>query len=240
MKIQVVKDFFDDLRRRFPPPTAGEIQKRLERFENSEYGSEENSLIRLFQGCPGNTTREDVLLKATALKSFLHQERLNTATIVRHILNTPDFDKKLNKGVKSLVDGIALSSRAKWKYTTFARYYCGCHKPDAYLIDPPGTSLALLMYDRQDHFSEETIHRSMNRYSAFARQFEQFRDFYHLQDNSLLDIQHFLYQVAKDDVAEFSKRHPIKRDHRAFRNAEIMAFIESWKQDEDAKNRSNS
>ena len=128
----------------YPFPTDSVIRNTLERFEKSEYCARGRKIIAFFQQLPFNKIKADVFLKATALKSFMDNPNIHLPFITSYILSEWEFDSKLQRGLKSINDGIAVSSRTKWKYASFARLYCSFHRPDLYLDS--GWEIGLVMY----------------------------------------------------------------------------------------------
>lgn len=214
----------DPERRRFYPlPTESVIQSVLERYEKSDRCAEEKRIISFFRQLPFNKSKNDVLLKATALKSFMGNPSLHLPFITHYILSEKNFDSKLQRGVKSIVDGITASSRAKWKYASFARQYCAFHKPEFYL--GAGWSLALVMYERLYHFMQGERFPTTIRYAEYTKPFRIFRDFYGLAQYSLLDLQHFLQQLYRDESEYTAHYHADELSQRCSRNALILDFI---------------
>ena len=177
----------------YPLPTDSVIRSTLDRFEKSDYCAKEREIIAFFQRLPLNNNRADVLLKATALKSFMGNPKIYLPFITHYILSQKGFDNKLQRGVKSIVDGITASSRARWKYASFARRYCAFHRPDLYLGS--GWEIGLLMYERLYGFMQGEGFSGGTGYAAHSKPFWIFRKVYGLEKYSLPDLQHFLRPI---------------------------------------------
>ena len=195
----------------YPLPTDSVIRSTMERFEKSDYCARERKIIALFQRLPLNNNRADVLLKATALKSFMGSPNIYLPFITHYILSEKDFDNKLQRGVKSIVDGITASSRARWKYASFARRYCAFHRPDLYL--GPGWEIGLIMYERLYGFMQSESFSGGTRYAAHTKPFWIFREFYGLEKYSLPDLQHFLRQLYHEE-SEYNEHYHADKDSR--------------------------
>ena len=216
----------DQERRRFyPVPTAAVIRNVLERYEASEVCAQERKIIGFFQKIPLNVNKADVLLKATALKSFMGNPHVYLPYITHCILSEKHFDSKLQRGVKSIVDGITASSRAKWKYASFARMYCAFHRPNLYLGS--GWCLGLLMYERLYHFMQGERFPGSSGYTEFTKPFWIFRKFYGLEQYSLLDLQHFLQQLYREESEYNEHYHTDEMSKRCLQNTFIIDFIDA-------------
>lgn len=154
--------------------------------------------------------------------------------IIAYILSDKDFDRKLQKGVKSIVNKIADSSHAKHKkYDTFARYYCAFHNPQYYL---PGHWItpALLEYERLDHFLQGEDFYGGERYIPYKKQFDKFVDFYGLQDYSTWHLHIFLTQLHSEETRVREHRFPCKDTMGYSQNTHILNIINAAnRRDED-------
>ncbi len=220
----------DQERRRFyPVPTAAVIRNVLERYEASEVCAQERKIIGFFQKIPLNDNKADVLLKATALKSFMGSPNIYLPFITHYILSEKDFDNKLQRGVKSIVDGITASSRARWKYASFARRYCAFHRPDLYLGS--GWEIGLVMYERLYGFMQGESFSGGTKYTAHTKPFWIFRKFYGLEKYSLPDLQHFLCQLYHEESEYNEHYHADKDSRRCSQNAFILDLVSGYKND---------
>ena len=204
----------------YPLPTDSVIRSTLERFEKSDYCARERKIIAFFQRLLLNNNRADVLLKATALKSFMGSPNIYLPFITHYILSEKDFDNKLQRGVKSIVEGITASSRARWKYASFARRYCAFHRPDLYLGS--GWEIGLVMYERLYGFMQGESFSGGTGYAAHTKPFWTFRKVYGLEKYSLPDLQHFLRQLYHEESEYNEHCHADKDSKRCSQNAFIL------------------
>lgn len=218
-------NFFESIADRYPLPTRDEISKRLRRFERDKECLKEKSLIELFQRYPQNTSREDELLKVSALRGFLEDECLCTERIGRFILTIPSFDQKLRNASNGIVDALAKLSHGQKTYTTFARYYCGCHYPKIYLMGAPRVMLALLAYNFRDDYMAGYCRYSPSRYFGYLNRFRAFCAFYDLEQYSILEIQLFLYQIGKDDELAYRRLLCNQRYIGAAKNLQLLSIV---------------
>ena len=211
----------------YPLPTDSVIRSTLERFEKSDYYVNEREIIAFFQRLPLNNNRADVLLKATALKSFMGSPNIYLPFVTHYILSEKNFDNKLQRGVKSIVDGITASSRARWKYASFARRYCAFHRPDLYLGS--GWEIELVMYERLYGFMQGESFSGGTRYAAHTKPFWIFRKVYGLEKYSLPDLQHFLRQLYHEESEHNEHYHSDKDSRRCSQNAFILDYMRETK-----------
>ena len=140
--------------------------------------------------------------------------------ITHYILSEKDFDNKLQRGVKSIVEGITASSRARWKYASFARRYCAFHRPDLYLGS--GWEIGLVMYERLYGFMQGESFSGGTGYAAHTKPFWTFRKVYGLEKYSLPDLQHFLRQLYHEESEYNEHCHADKDSKRCSQNAFIL------------------
>lgn len=224
-----MENIYDELakperqRKFYPIPTAAVIRAVLERYEKTERCAEEKKIIGLFRQIPLNNNKTDVMLKATALKSFMRRPGMYLNYATHYILSDKNFDKKLRRGVMSIVDAMSASSGARWKYFDFASRYCAFHQPELYLFY--NWSSVLQKYDRLDHFMKGESFHSTTSYPVYLKPFLIFREYYGLQKYSLPDLQHFLWQLNHEEWVEYDRYCPDKDLQRISRNELIMDMI---------------
>ena len=154
--------------------------------------------------------------------------------LLKKILSEKDFDKKLQRGVKTIVDKITDSSRSKHdKYDSVARFYCAFHYPQHYLpahwIEP-----ALWEYERLDHFLQGEKFYWGKRYTPYVKQFNKFVDFYGLQDYSAWHLHIFLDQLHSTELREREHRFPCNEVMRSTSNSYNLSIINAAnRKDED-------
>ena len=210
-------------RKFYPIPTDDVIRSVLERYKKTERFTEEKEIIAFFKQNHRNDNMKDVMLKATALRGFMRRPGMYLNYATHYILSDKAFDRKLQRGVMSIVDAMTASSRARWKYCDFASKYCAFHQPELYLYSD--WSLVLQNYDQLDHFMQGKRFSLSTSYSVYLKPFLIFREYYGLQKYSLSDLQHFLWQLRNEESAEYDRYCLDKDAQRISRNEVIVGMI---------------
>lgn len=119
----------------YPTPTHENITTCVRKYSESKQAKDAIFLFDIFRHFPENKTREVVSMKVDALLDYMSNPVwIHKRYIIAHILSDKDFDRKLQGGVKTIVNKMADASPSKRdKYDTFARYYCTFHNPQHYL-----------------------------------------------------------------------------------------------------------
>lgn len=182
-----------------PRPCPNEVDKYLQRWENSEnYRLQESALDKLFFGfCPKNQQIEDILIKVAALNDFYSTNIFSVYSVAKHIL-TLNIDKRLISGDLSLVNDIAavqIANSQKFFYS-FATKYCSHHQPKHFAIYDNYVHQILLYFLQKDKFAE-FFEDDMKNYIKFNNILNKFRNFYSLQDYDLKMIDKYLWQLGK-------------------------------------------
>lgn len=210
----------------YPTPTHENITTCVRKYSESKQAKDAIFLFDIFRHFPENKTREVVSMKVDALLDYMSNPVwIHKRYIIAHILSDKDFDRKLQGGVKTIVNKMADASPSKRdKYDTFARYYCAFHNPQHYL---PGHWIApaLSEYERLDHFLQGKEFYWGERYIPYSKQFSKFVDFYGLQDYSMWHIHIFLTQLHSDETSVREHRFPCKETMGYSRNSHILNII---------------
>lgn len=210
----------------YPTPTHENITTCVRKYSESKQAKDAIFLFDIFRHFPENKTREVVSLKVDALLDYMSNPVwIHNRYIIAHILSNKDFDRKLQGGVKTIVNKMADASPSKRdKYDTFARYYCAFHNPQHYL---PGHWIApaLSEYERLDHFLQGKEFYWGERYIPYSKQFSKFVDFYGLQDYSMWHLHIFLTQLHSDETSVREHRFPCKETMGYSRNSHILNII---------------
>ncbi len=80
--------------------------------------------------------------------------------------------------------------------------------------------------DRLDRFMQGKRFPATTRYAGYVKPFSLFRDFYALQQYSLPDLQHFLYQTSREFLRHYGQYHVSKDLQRHSHNALVLDLIE--------------
>ena len=210
----------------YPTPTHENITTCVRKYSESKQAKDAIFLFDIFRHFPENKTREVVSMKVDALLDYMSNPVwIHKRSIIAHILSDKDFDRKLQGGVKTIVNKMADASPSKRdKYDTFARYYCAFHNPQHYL---PGHWIApaLSEYERLDHFLQGKEFYWGERYIPYSKQFSKFVDFYGLQDYSMWHLHIFLTQLHSDETSVREHRFPCKETMGYSRNSHILNII---------------
>ena len=210
----------------YPTPTHENITTCVRKYSESKQAKDAIFLFDIFRHFPENKTREVVSMKVDALLDYMSNPVwIHNRYIIAHILSNKDFDRKLQGGVKTIVNKMADASPSKRdKYDTFARYYCAFHNPQHYL---PGHWIApaLSEYERLDHFLQGKEFYWGERYIPYSKQFSKFVDFYGLQDYSMWHLHIFLTQLHSDETSVREHRFPCKETMGYSRNSHILNII---------------
>lgn len=209
-----------------PLPTHEEITTRVHRYSESKHSEDASFVFDMFERFPENKTREIVTMKVAALLDYMgNPPWVHERFIIAHILSEKDFDRNLQRGVKSIVNKIADSSHAKHKrYDSFARYYCAFHNPLYYL---PGFWItpSLWEYEKLDHFLQGENFYWGNRYTQYVKQFNKFVDFYGLHDYPTWDLHIFLSELHREEIREREHKFPCKETMGISQNSHILSII---------------
>ena len=91
-----------------PLPTHEEITARVHRYSESKHSEDASFVFDMFERFPENKTREIVTMKVAALLDYMgNPPWVHERFIIAHILSEKDFDRNLQRGVKSIVNKIA-------------------------------------------------------------------------------------------------------------------------------------
>ena len=206
------------------PEQVAKYQKKWESSQKNEYGPKEIRLTKLFTDrFPKNVRFTTVLFKAKELNE-LYKTRISDSHIelmAKHIVEL-DIDQRLANQDLTLVNDIADNEKTKRNYS-FAAKYCSFHFPDDYPIYDSLVAEVLCHFYQEDRYSsylanDKRMHRiakachfyQEDRYSSYFSKDDlkdyptfhavlmDFMKFYGLEECSLKEIDHYLWQVGKD------------------------------------------
>jgi hypothetical protein len=112
------------------------LKKHLDIFKDQEmYFVNDTGNLELFSITPGNTRKEDVLTKVSALNDSDIRMHSLEADLINHIVKL-NIDDRLNRNDEKIVEDIAnISVNGKsYQLLHFASVYCNYHKPDTFQI----------------------------------------------------------------------------------------------------------
>lgn len=179
-----------------PKPCQSEVEKYLAKWSSLEdYSLQEAALDKLFFSlAPGNTSIEDILLKASTLNDFYSTNIYSIFPVAKHILSL-NIDARLRQGDPSLVDAIkAVDGR---NHYSFATKYCSHHNPLEYPIYDSYVDKVLRHFRDTDGFCTFG-NEDLKRYDKFKQIVLAFRAYYELDQYTLKEIDQYLWQLGKD------------------------------------------
>jgi hypothetical protein len=195
-----------------PKPSVGLIQAYLEKWKTLEnYIVQEKCLALLFRDlCLSNDSLEHVLLKVTALNQFYSTNIFDTFTVAKHIIGL-NIEPRLKAGDYALVNEIAsIKIKGKvYRFYSFSSKYCNHHLPETFPIYDSFVKQMLIRYSEMDKFnlvSDDVL----KDYGKFVSVIIAFREFYHLNQFSLREIDIFLWLAGKEYFPRTYKRKSTK------------------------------
>lgn len=184
---------------KIPRPSPGEVREHLEHWKTLDnYRLQEDALNLLFHKlCPTNTRIEEILLKVSSLNDFYSTHIFNTFEVSKHILDC-NIDKALEEGKESVINKI---SRVRIKdkeinFFSFATKYCNHHNPEAYPIYDNYVEKMLWHFKKVDSFYQFRK-EDLKIYSKFKKMIINFKEFYHLKEFSIREIDIYLWLAGK-------------------------------------------
>lgn len=181
------------------PEQVAKYQKKWESSQKNEYGPKEIRLTKLFTDrFPKNVRFTTVLFKAKELNE-LYKTRISDSHIelmAKHIVEL-DIDQRLANQDLTLVNDIADNEKTKRNYS-FAAKYCSFHFPDDYPIYDSLVAEVLCHFYQEDRYSSYFSKDDLKDYPTFHAVLMDFMKFYGLEECSLKEIDHYLWQVGKD------------------------------------------
>lgn len=183
-----------------PIPCKTEIEKYLKKWDSLEnYVLQENSLDKLFfKTYPKNDDINDILIKASTLNDFYSTNIFSIFNVAKHIYNL-NIDTRLLKHDESLVNDIAnvtINSKVKCFYS-FATKYCSHHDPINFPIYDSFVEKTLLYFNKLDSFADFK-RVDLKDYLTFKDVLIKFKEYYHLNEYNLKDIDKYLWQLGKE------------------------------------------
>lgn len=183
-----------------PRPNNEQVKTYLQKWDALEnYTLQEKALDKLFHElCPENRRIEDVLLKCAALNDFYSTNIFSIYPVAKHIAEL-NIDDRLVAGDLTLVQDIqnvSIGGKEKHFYS-FATKYCSHHNDKAYPICDSYVKKVLKHFRKVDGFVPFK-NQDLEDYISFYTILESFREFYHLEDFSLKEIDKYLWLFGKE------------------------------------------
>ncbi len=188
-----------------PLPNGNELKKLapiyIKRWDNlQDYPEQEETLNKLFAGCPNNTDFTAVMIKVSTLDNFYSTQLRSVPEVVNCILSISDFDDKVRHGDIDLVD--LMCANDEYKPFSFASKYCSRYKEEAYPIYDSYVANVLSEYREMDSFTTISTNILSNRNKSYKEDFfpmiEDFREYYGLTKYSFKELDRFLWLLGKE------------------------------------------
>lgn len=181
-------------------PSQNEVRRYLKLWDSLEnYVLQESSLRKLFtKTYPSNTDIDDVLIKVCSLNDFYSTNIYSPFIISKHIVSL-QIDEYLAQNDLNIVNEIAnvrVNSKKTINFYSFATKYCSHHKPTVYPIYDSFVEKMLMYFKKKDSFYNfKKV--DLKIYSNYKRVLVNFRDYYHLNQFDLKQIDQYLWQAGK-------------------------------------------
>ncbi len=188
-----------------PLPSGDKLRKLapiyIKRWDNlQDYPEQERTLNRLFAAHPGNTDFDTVMVKVATLDNFYSTQLRSVPEVVYRILSIGDFDGKVSRGDRDLVDMMCATDA--YKPFSFASKYCSRHNKDAYPIYDSFVANVLSKYREDERFTTIGTDILDNRNKSYEKDyFPIMTDFmmsYGLTRHSFKEIDIFLWLLGKE------------------------------------------
>lgn len=187
-----------------PHPTVERVQVEGDKFDRENQLVEE-ALAQLLRAFPHNTENSQVLIKALVLNN-LYKTRIrdiDMETVAAHITGL-DIDQHLARGSLHAVD-LIMNIGGIDRPFSFATKFCSWHNPTAYPIYDGNADEALWAYRNQDHFANFR-RQDFDSYEKYVTVVSTFRSFYRLDSFTFKRLDHFLWHIGGQLLAEKSLR----------------------------------
>ena len=175
------------------------VQHYLKQWDELEdYFAQETAVNRVFRDYSPNNVLENILIKCSVLNDFYSTNIFKIYPVAKHILEL-NIDKRLKNGDATLVDEIAInniSGKTKFFYS-FASKYCSHHNQLDFPIYDSYVHKVLKYFRDIDKFSDFS-ETDLKNYPKFKQVLIDFRNFYHLNEYNLKDLDKFLWQFGKE------------------------------------------
>lgn len=191
-------------------PSVEEVEKYLikwEKRDDGKYRYQEVAVNCLFDKFPLSTDLNSVLIKCSCLNDFYSTNIWGTFQVAKHIITVNDIDSRLKIGDLSVVNDIShveIKGKTRVLYS-FASKYCSHHNEDKFPIWDRYVNCVLKYFRNSDHFLK-FIDSDLHDYITFYSIIIEFREYYHLNQFSLKQIDRYLWQVGKDYFNKYSEK----------------------------------
>lgn len=184
-------------------PTVDEVKKYINKWNDLDnYVNQERALDYLFgDKCRYNNDIREVLIKCCTLNDFYSTNIFDIHSVAQHILKL-NIDERLEKGDLSLVNDIAHVEVGNPKsprfFYSFATKYCSHHQPEKYAIYDRYVEKLLMEFKKRDKFSKFTL-KDLKNYERYMAVIRDFQCHYGLTQFTLKQLDHYLWQLGKEN-----------------------------------------
>lgn len=192
-----------------PSPTKKIVKKYLDNWnKNNKYSNDEHAINNLFNGCyKDNKNVDNIIIKCCVINNLYSTNIFKISDVANHIYIL-DIDDRLKKGDLTLVGDIAkvkFDNGKEKHFYSFATKYCSFHNPNEFPIYDSFVEKVLKYFRKKDHFYEFDD-SDLKDYIKFKNIILKFREFYHLNEFILKQLDHYLWQVGIEKFQENKKR----------------------------------
>lgn len=192
-------------------PSVKELQGYLAKWATlNDYVEHEAALNMLFRDDTefrSNTSIRHVIVKCAVLNDFYATNIYQIEPVARNIVSISDFDERLARGDRSLINEIARAKDVKNFNYSFATKYCSHHKPELFPIyDRYVCDVLMFLRRKYPGVFNFKSRESLKDYDTFVEAIEAVRDRFGLQDYTFKDIDRYLWQLGKDFYNPYVKK----------------------------------
>ena len=182
-----------------PIPTPELIELYNEKWKKlDKYPEQEEILTDLFSN-KNNSDFKLVLTKTIFLNEFYSTYLDDVVRMANRIIDLK-IDKKLNDNDISLVDDIAHTPSEMKNAYSFASKYCSWHKPNTYpILDSYAKGILYKMNKEFGFMPQFTRQKISSSYPFYCNVYENFIQYFNLQNFTLKQIDRFLWLFGKEN-----------------------------------------
>lgn len=138
-------------------------------------GRADKKIAEIFKNY-GNKSENDILYKVLILDKLYNTNVVDPISIAKGILSIRNFDSRLSRTDKSLVEDIA--SCGQRREYSFATKYCSCENKNYAIYDSIVSGL-LLEYNKHHEFYNGSFSRDFKSKKCSLKRYDDFLDIYH-------------------------------------------------------------
>jgi hypothetical protein len=187
-----------------PEPNEKLINEYLLKFSvDKRYSTADKAIEKLIKIFPHNICIKEIQLKISVINDLYSTNIFSTFKLAEHI-HSLKIDIALSKKDYSIVHKIAVGHSIKSKKTTndynfysFATKYCSWHMRATFPIYDKYIDSIIKIYNKNYKY-EKTI--DLKKYENLVSIIDKFKIFHNLNNNSITEIDKFLWYLGKETV----------------------------------------